>query len=991
MNRTELIQRVDEAYQLIETRIDSQKLFYESRNIRYKRISFEDISLEDVLESKLLPLLKPLMDYYAYLPLEQRRKSYRIYIGTLCEIVKNGLVNGGILLTMEARIGVFDRNHHYAILKSALYYEGINVIERHRKYEETIINEAGIPRGYHKKCIEFFQLYWKWLHNYDALEREEFLTKYLHSDPLDKVYIIDPNDRARMALLRQETNSFSEKVIKTCLKFDAVFTAIDSYPGTITINNIDSVSADISAKVGFDIFTVVKSSSVRQYILEYARKVSFLKFSRLMMSLPDNEEIILPNGKRRKNREYSFSHLIGGVHYIRGNAYEVSFPTSLALDDYYRQELQKPVLYGNAVIYTSDEPIMAEIDGIEHPCRTFYHSYYGLRYVFYERVAPASFVYLDGVPLDITDPFSQKSYICKYWDTETRHYRLALCIDSLKCVNASASMMGVSLLCNGTEIVRGQTNRNGAFRLTDKVIPLPDELPSETLILEISIGGHVSPEWTVEVLDFYIWAKQSGVRIRNEIDLSKWFGDTSVILFSKEPVKDSSFSIEYLYRDQGYYVYEGRFDRASEALYVAGTLFPIKAPTLSFIELLTDYEIIAGKICIGEHDKLSIKVHNFDCTNETQILLVEHNNTVRSYNLLQLLPEDLENVCALVPVDANSNMSNIGEWNFILFKDGHRINELSVVILPSITIQPTKKIYLEGETVSVEVRASANCFEQEGEYVNAKQITIGNAQIGMTGNLVHTISLEFDCYIDKCETPMHLSYSPNTWGIRMMELKENKWLDPCLKSMTVGELDQFGIFICSTANHELRIKAGDDITFRTIRPGYNKLSVKNLLWNYGSKTEIIISDCLSQEYVLSVICPTRISASKLDATQDALVTTITYNGPVNSTLEIRVFSGNKQILSLRRNIIHNSYVKAFYIDRHRITNPDISIEARVGSQDFQQILRETVDLEKIPIWKQRAKFSGSMSIVDLLSCFDDGRRASIPASLLGLLERGGFE
>ena len=57
MFNEELCLDIEKAYFLIEKRIESKKEEYDSRGIFYTHISFEDISLDDVLESELLPLL----------------------------------------------------------------------------------------------------------------------------------------------------------------------------------------------------------------------------------------------------------------------------------------------------------------------------------------------------------------------------------------------------------------------------------------------------------------------------------------------------------------------------------------------------------------------------------------------------------------------------------------------------------------------------------------------------------------------------------------------------------------------------------------------------------------------------------------------------------------------------------------------------------------------------------------------------------------------
>ena len=990
MTKIELNQSVDNAYQLIEDRINLQKQRYEEKNIRVKRISFEDVSLEDILESVLLPLLPELIEKYASLELKYRWKCYRVYIGTLCEIVKNGLVNGGILKTMDARIGVFDRNHHYALLKDALEFEGIEIIDKHRKYEETIINEAGIPRGYHKKCIEFFRLYWKWLHNFDSSERESFLRSYLNFEPLTKVYIIDHTDLQRLNALRQDTQSFSEKVIKTCQKFERVFTAIDSYPEAISEANIETVAAEISSIVGFDIFSVVRSSAVKQYILDYARKVSFAKFDHIKKNLPDSENIVLPNGKVRKNNEYSLPGFIGGIHRLRGNAYEVSFPIALSIEDYYSLDLQKPLIYGNSIVYTSDEPIEAEVDGFARPHRTFYDAYKGVLYVFYERIAPGSYVYLDGIPVQEFAPFSRKTYICKYWDSQEKHYKLAFCIDYLKYASSNNSMRKVSLSCKGVEIIHGQTNSNGSYRLIDKLIPLEDIFSNDGIQLEFTVNNERIESWRIEVSDFYMWGKQSGLRVYSEIDLSKWYGPSSVIVFSKEEIYDASFPLEHLYDEQGYHVYEGVFDKTADAIVLLGKRIAINKPTQSFIELLSDYDIYSEKICVSENVTLAIKVHNLDKNDNTQILQIEHDNEVRSYNLLNLSESDLENVYALLPL-SGEKLNYVGGWSFTLYKNDQRISELYVEVLPKITIRSSKAYYAEGEEVTVEVCASGDCFEQEGDYVDSKKLQIGTASVAMTGNLVHPKPIDFDCYFDKCGVVKRFSFVPNTWGLKMKDLTTDMWMTSCLTSLTFEELKRYGVFVCSTVEMSLSVSADDDNMKRMIRPGYNKVNLKQLLWDFEAKKDVVFTDSYNQTRIISVLCPTRITTDPVEYAESTVVIPLRYFGPINTTLDIRVYSGRNAILSITRDVYHNSFRINLYIDRSRIKDPNISIEARVGTQDYQQIMSAIVDLGLLKDTAKVFEFTENLSLLELLSHSMKRQDKAFPYRLIALLEQGGAE
>ncbi len=989
MTKTELIQNINYAYQLIEDHINLQKQHYEKQKIHVKRISFEDVSLEDILERVLLPLLPELIKNYARLELRDLQKSYRIYIGTLCELVKNGLVNGGILKTMEARIGEFDRNRHYKLLKDALKFEGIEIIDKQKKFEETIINEAGIPRGYHKKCIELFRLYWKWLHNFDTSEREAFLRAYLNFEPLSKVYIIDQTDLQHLNALRQDTQSFSEKVIKTCQKFELVFTAIDSYPDAISEVNIDIVAAEISSTVGFDIFSVVRSSAVKQYILEYGRKVSFAKFARIKKNLPDGEKIVLPNGARRKNSEYLLPSFIGGIHRIRGNIYEVSFPIALSIEDYYSIDLQTPLIYGNSIVYTSDEPIEAEVDGFERPHRTFCDADRGVLFVFCERVPSGSFVYLDGVPVQEFAPFSRKTYICKYWDNRERHYKLALCIDSLKYASSNNSMRKVSLTCNGVEIIQGQTNSNGAYRLIDKLIPLDDIFPKNEIHLEFTVNNERVESWTLEVSELYIWGKQSGLRVYSEIDLPRWYGSSSVIVFSKGKIYDASFPLEHIYDEQGYHVYEGVFDKTDDALVLLGNRIPINKPTLSFIELLSDYIIYSEKICISEDEKFAIKVHNLDKEDYTQILQIEHDNEVRSYNLLNLSESDCENVYALFPL-SGEKLNCVGGWSLILYKNDQRISELYVEVLPDISLSSSKTYYVEGEEVTVELCASSDCFEQEGDYVDSKKIQIGTASVAMTGNLVHSKPIEFDSYIDKCNIIKRFAFNPHVWGLRMKDLTNDVWMTSCLTLLSFEKLRQYAVFVCSTIEMSLCVSSDNksdnkDMT-RMIHPGYNKINLNQLLQDFGAKTDIVFTDSNNQSKTISVICPTRITTDPLEYAETTAIIPLKYFGPINTILDIRVFSGRDTILSITRNVYRNSFRMNLYINRFRIKDPNIFIEARVGTQDYQQIMATTVDLGLLKDTKEEIQFSENLSLLELLSHSINRHDKAFPSKLISLLE-----
>ena len=74
-----------------------------------------------------------------------------------------------------------------------------------------------------------------------------------------------------------------------------------------------------------------------------------------------------------------------------------------------------------------------------------------------------------------------------------------------------------------------------------------------------------------------------------------------------------------------------------------------------------------------------------------------------------------------------------------------------------------------------------------------------------------------------------------------------------------------------------------------------------------------------------------------------------YFGPSNTSLDIRVYSGREMILSVSKAFFRNSFSTSLYVYEDRIRDPEIVIEARIGSQDYQQIANQIVELHSAEI------------------------------------------
>lgn len=973
MTYADVLTKIDQAYAIISERIAARRAEYIQSGILSNRISYEDISLEYIMETLLLPLLPELIDSYLAFSYQYKRKVYRIYVATLCELVKNGLVNGGILKTMESRMGTtFDRNHHYDLLNWALSCEGIPLLVKNgrRQYEETIINEAGIPRNYHKTCLEIFTIYWKWLRNYEFAERKNFLECYFEDRPVDKNYIVDQAEASTLTILKAETKNFSHKIIETCIKLDRTFSAIDSYSNNITEDNLDEVAKEISALVGFNIFSVVRSESIKKYILAYAKRVSFKKFERFLDGMASNEEIILPNGCKRKIAEYPQHSYLGGRHIVRGNAYDVSYPISFSVNEFFDIPVQKIQMLGNAVLYTSDEPIDVEVDGIEKTARLFLNDRHECLYVFYERIAPASFAYIDGVPVEVTRPFSKKTYIGKFWDFDVQQYQLGLMISEICYADRKKAMKPVAVICNDTPLISASTNSNGAFRVQDKIYRLQDRSLNQDISLSFIVDEKSIESWSVHAESFYFWNKQTGIRIHDKIEVSDWNGPAIGLCFSRNSINHCSAEYKYLYSTQGYNVYEININFSAKTLEINEYIFPIIQSEHPYLSLNNQIDVISGEYCIEEREPLSISILNYQAASNDCYLLIEHDMAFSSYNLRNIGPEDLRDITCLVNgqgINGKQYDGKSGKWRLSIVQNNRCISELNVVVIPYLMIRMDKAYYSEGENITVSMATKTPCFESGGEYVSCKEINIGSAAIEMKGNHVGAKPIEFDCYIDKCGITKHLRVFPYVWGLRCKDLDTNLWEEARPHDLVYSELQKRQLFICSTVEVLINIATNDAESKRCVQPGFNRVNLRSLIFNWTKYNEICFVDEYEKSQNIQVTYLTKIFVLEVVRSRTELSIQLEYNGPTGSTLNVRVFSGAVPIAFAERKAYYNNFQLRLWIPDEKLYSSSLSVEARIDRQDYQVVYQGICPAQVLKRGTLPFSFNRDTGIIELLT------------------------
>ena len=982
MTIQELIQFINNAYEIINDKIISVKNSFDEKGINWTRISFEDISLEDMLNDVLIPILPELINKYECLPQKVLWKSYKVYIASLCEISKNGL-DGGILKTLRGRIGEFSLGRHYSLIKQALAFERIPIIDKAKKYEETIINEAGIPRGFRRKCLQFFTTYWKWLHNYDRDKRYAFLSDFLNEEPINEVFILDNNDFNRLVNLRFEFSSFSEKVIKTCEKLDRVFSAIDQFPEEITEDNLLDVSSTISKELGFDILTVIRTDAIKQYILEYSKRISFSKLEHILELLPKNELIELPNRSRKKKEAYTFTSYMGGKHIIRGNAYEVSFPIHLSLDDLYSIDRNTPLLIGNSVIYTSEEDILVERDGNTRPYRVFYSPIHGYLNVYYERVTPASFIYIDGQLLPNEEPFSKRVFIGKYWDHDAHHYKLAVYIAELKFADRTQQMQQVRFKCNDVLLYGSTVNRNGSFVIRDIVRPLPGEI-GDVLNFDFCVGANSISNWTIDVSEIYIWGKQSGLRVYDSIDISQWIGTPEIIIFSKQDITSSSINLEYLYDECGFRVYKGVFDRTADYLQLGEINIPIIEPKTPYLQMNSEFSILSEKMCVENAPTFGIKIINYsdeaDC-----VLRIEHDSRSVSYNVRNIDTTDIKDVLSLFPSSSLSQFDVSGQWLISLISKTKCISSISVFMLPKLSAQVKKDIYASGEPVEIIIKSASNCFEVEGIYTNQKTISVGKASLEyIDGNIVPKI-LETNVYIDKCEISKQISITPDVWDIIYIN-DQNK-----VKRIDSGAIVNYkelikGFYVFTPKTTQLDILVNNNAYYVRLIPGKNIMNLKKLLNNALLKNHIKFSlNNGTKDFYILFNPSVSYDHHRIDGRN--VLFSFDYYGPINVEVMIRIFSGETIICNAREKMDLNSTSFEVLIDKAKFLFNSIIIESKIGKQDFLRLFEGEIKLLKQK--HEKGLFNSSSSIIELLEWASGENDVVDHSSIIRMLEAGG--
>ncbi len=944
MNLTDFSKQIENVYAVIDNRQNAKKIEYINAGFEVSRISFEDIDLEDIFSEELVPLLGLTLKYFKSSAARQiKNKIYKIYIATLCEMAKEGFNQGGILRTMDTYIGFsFDRNRHYELIKEALHHENITILSnRHSHYyEETIIYEAGIPKKFHRHVLSLFQLYWKWMKGIEKLERMQFLKDFINEEPIYATYILVPNDYERMKSYREVTSDFKEKTLKVCYKFEEIFCAIDEYPEFINETNIATVCSQISENLRYNIETVIRTSEIRKIFLSYSQRISFSKLQKIINNLSIDISIVIPTGITLTKERYNSRNFYGGLHSINGIVYEVSYAIGLTLEEIFNFPRRKVERQNQNYIYISDEYFEVEIDGIAQTVKTFIFRKESL-YVYVGKVPSASAAYIDNICVQADESYKISASVRKMWNRELRKNLLAVYIKEARCCNIDYSMKSVSV-SNGFNSIIRQTNRNGFSIIRDKWLDIPDFTDLKDISISYSVDNVQLMEIIVRLESIMLFSFQSGIQIRKTYDVSQFYGDNRLIIYSKAPIGTSGEELIYWGYYQGLHVYYAEMDLSKDTYIIGELSIIIKKHSRTYMSFASQYGYRDNKICFEEDSDIHIHIHNVDLAG-TYYLKLSHDLIVKTIQFNEF--DNLESI------DIQNFMSDYtyldGKWTLTLFNEQENVFELNYTVLSKLLAKVAEPMYCEGEKVSAEIFASSNCFFVDNNSSASIQIDVGIAQIEIEGNLIKSKELTYEVFNTRSECFQEIIIKPAVWGIRLLDHEQNIWHLTKDVFLTYKALDKYGVFVCSSRFHYLNIKCNNQVIRREIFAGYNRVGIRGMFSDWKEANLIYFFDEPNRRQVITIAFEPSMQYINTSFENSMMVSTLRYEGAINTDIMIRAYAKGELIKTVSRMAEKTKFLIHFVLlEIYRYNKEELTYEVSFDKRDpftLHKVLVELVD------------------------------------------------
>lgn len=888
-------------YQFIQNQTDKVRLnSLEEGYINKKRINYEYLNLDDIFDL-LIEVLPLIIDLYKDKRFKHIQKEmYCVFIAALCEISKRGFSQGGILKQIEEYIGYsFNKYRYYELIKLAIKSEGILLIDNKKRYlEETIVYESGIPKKFHRDLYSFFKLYWKWLRGIDSEERRDFLRAFVENSIIHEQYIADINDFNKMSTLRNSMSDFQEKVIKTCIRIDKIYSEIDKIQEDINETNINNVCKKISEHLGYNILTVINEGALTNDLISSAHCISFKKFQYIINNLAPDEKIKLPIGCYTSNQDYNITKFIAGYHVVRNITYEVIFPYGLKCYDYFSLPRNEVIKRNDHYIYLSEDPFLVVIDGYEIEIREMVWKN-ELLYVFAGKIPAASSANIDDNLINCDKAIKLKASIRKSWDRLLKQNKLIICLDEFKIFNPEFAMQPVVIKCNVTEsqIVK-QINQYGHLRIIEKWMEIINF--NDNVIIEASINGVVVEKKIISINEMYIYSLQTGMRIDSKIEWQKWYSDNRIVIFSKLPIEISNIELQFQNMFYDMYVYIGKINFDGNNIVLNKNEILIEESNNPLIKLTS--KVFESNSGLFVPAGVPIQFSAINCTENNMFLKISHGES--RYIGKHLSELDCLDNFTLLDCGIYSK-SNYGRWYVSLYKEQIKVSEITYFVLSEVEAKLDKEIYEDGAKVLASITALDNCFIVDGDATNECTVGIGNAKIEVCGNYVGAEEIEFEVIDSSCDFPYRFKLRPEVWGIKKQ--KNNEWID-CKEKKLSFELstkDDISLIVCSTKNQGILIHSNELELYRNIKPGFNKISWRTLINNWKRVNEFKIFNTIMEMIPFQVVYNPTSVIKHYEYTRNALIIHVGFFGPIGTQISIVAFANDVKISKIVRHAIYN--------------------------------------------------------------------------------------
>lgn len=941
MNIDNFSNEIVSLYEVIQKEIDKKRIdFIEDGYLEQPRINYEYINLDFIFD-RLIDAIPPILEFYKdgrYRHI--KRQIYCVFIAALCEISKRGFSQGGILKQIDEYIGFeFDRNKYYTLIKLALESENIKILSNSgHQYEATIIYESGIPKNIHRDVYSMFKVYWKWMRGIDSEERRDFLRALIEKKNFNEAYIFDSGDRKKLYTLRDSMSSFQEKVIKTCIRIDRIYSEIDKIGIEVNKDNIDKLCTEISERLGYNILTVINENELKSDLIDYAHCISFNKFKSILENLPPDEIIEIPTGEKVCCSQYN--DFICGYHRIRHITYEVVFFYGLKCKDYFELPRREIIERNEHYIYVSNEPFLVEIDGYEIAVRELIWRDQIL-YVFAGKIPTASSAYIDGKIIHCVIDIKLQVSIRKSWDKIERKNKLMLHLDEIKVFNPKYAMQVVEISCNASKKkILKQINQRGHCRVTEKWIEL-EQLP-DIIEVEAKINSNVVASKTVKLLPVYVYSLQTGNKVESKIDWSEWYSDNRIVIFSKQRITKTNIKVTFQDNFFEMYVYLGSFDFTMESIEFNDTSISIVKENAPKIKLCSEVICYENSICIPSGSPLKFSAIN--CTEDNLYLKISHGEERYKGILLNEI-DDLEEFNI---ADCNINVVDYyGKWIVSLYREQERICSITFFVLAAIEVQLCKEIYYEGENVSAIINASNPCFNTDGELTKNCKLTIGKASLAIEGNHVVAEMIEFEITDTNCNVQYQLCAKPKVWGIRIQKDYDSLEYVNRNFQINLSSKERYELIACSTISQRILISSSDIEIQRFINPGFNIISWRYLKDNWQRINDFIIYNYYGEGIQFQVVYEPAIIYRKTVKTNDLWKMTYKYMGPIGTIINLVVFSNDIKIAKLVRIAEISQFNINLIIDNiNKYKDQVLVVQARFDDEDPEVIFSTKIKLEE---------------------------------------------